>query len=74
MASRIWVSVKPQSKTQGLRKLAQNEYEVSVHAPPREGKANHALIDILAEHFSVPKSEITIVRGHFARRKLLEIG
>ena len=46
---------------------------VSVHAPPREGKANKALIELLANYFSVPKASVKIIRGQTGRRKLIEI-
>ena len=72
MPGRIWVTVKPQAKRQEVKKIADGEYSVSVHAAAREGKANEALIELLADHFSVPKSSIRIVRGKTGRRKLVE--
>lgn len=57
-----------------MKKLANGEYSVSVRAPAREGKANEAVVELLAEHFSVPKSSIRIVRGDTARKKLIEVG
>jgi len=47
---------------------------VSVHAPAREGKANRAVIELLAAHFSVSRSSIKIIRGESSKRKLVEIG
>ncbi len=38
-----------------------------------EGKANAALIDLLAEHFGVKKSGISIIRGLTSREKVVEI-
>jgi uncharacterized protein YggU (UPF0235/DUF167 family) len=32
------------------------------------------VVELLAEHFSVPKSSIRIVRGDTARKKLIEVG
>jgi uncharacterized protein (TIGR00251 family) len=73
-AVKIWVAVKPQSKTAEVKKISDGEYSVSVRAPAREGKANEAVIQILAEYFDVPKSSVRILRGQAARRKLMEIG
>jgi len=70
---KIWVTVKPQAKREAVNKLANGEYSVSVRAPAREGKANQAVIELLAGHFSVPKSSVKILRGQTARRKLIEI-
>jgi uncharacterized protein (TIGR00251 family) len=74
MALKIWVTVKPQAKKSEVKKIAESEYAVSVTAPAREGKANEAVIELLARHFAVPKSSIRIIRGQTARRKLIEIG
>lgn len=73
MARRIWVQVKPHAKQETLILLGEDSYQASVHAPPQEGKANQAVIELLARHFSRPKSAIEIVRGHSSRKKLIEI-
>lgn len=44
-----------------------------VTAPPVDGKANAALIRLLADEYGVPKSGIHILRGESAREKLVEI-
>lgn len=73
MSLRIWVTAKPQSRRQELKKIAEAEFVAFVHAPAREGKANRAVIELLAEHFAVPKLSIKIVRGQSSRKKLVEI-
>lgn len=44
---------------------------VRVHAPPDGGKANAALVKLLARTWKLPKSAINIVAGHGRRRKVL---
>lgn len=44
-----------------------------VTAVPEKGKANKALIALLAKALKVPKSEITVVTGETARQKILRI-
>ncbi|TAJ81226.1 DUF167 domain-containing protein [bacterium] len=73
MAFKIWITVKPQAKREEVKKTAEGEYAASVHAPAREGKANEALVELLADHFSVPKSSVKIIRGQTGRKKLVEI-
>ncbi len=46
---------------------------VRVSAVPDKGKANAALIALLARTLGVPKSAITLVAGETARFKTLEI-
>jgi len=74
MPRRICVTVKPQAKNEEVRKIAEAEYIALVRAPAREGKANEALIALLANHFSVTKSSVKIIRGQRSRKKLVEIG
>jgi len=38
-----------------------------------KGKANKALVEILAEHFGKKKSEIKIVSGLMSRDKIIEV-
>jgi uncharacterized protein len=73
MPSKLWITVKPQSKKSAVKKISEAEYAVSVNAPAREGKANEAVIELLARHFSVPKSSIRIIRGQTGRRKLIAL-
>ncbi len=42
-------------------------------APAIEGKANKALVEVLADHFGVRKSEVRIVKGEKGRDKVVEI-
>lgn len=44
-----------------------------VTAAPEKGKANAALIKLLAKHWGVPKSAIKLVRGETSRLKILEV-
>ncbi len=74
MAFKIWVTVKPRANRGEVKKITTGEYLALVHAPAREGKANEAAVELLADYFSVPKSSVKIIRGHTGRRKLVEIG
>ena len=47
--------------------------KIRLTAPPVEGRANEALVDFLAKEYKVPKSQITIIRGHKSRQKLVKI-
>ena len=73
MALRIWVNLKPAAKHETIEAISEGEYNVWVRAPARDGRANQALIELLAGHFRVPKSALRIVRGEKTRRKLVQI-
>lgn len=47
--------------------------QVRVTAPPVDGKANKALIQLLAKEFKTPKSKIHIVQGETSRDKVIEL-
>jgi len=47
--------------------------KLAVHAPPRDGEANAALLALLARHFGFRKSDLRIAAGAAGRRKLIHI-
>jgi hypothetical protein len=69
---KIQVKVKPGSKTEELGREG-DSFTVKVKEPPREGKANQAVIRLLAEHFSVPRSQVRILSGFRSRNKVIEV-
>jgi uncharacterized protein YggU (UPF0235/DUF167 family) len=46
---------------------------VYLREPAHEGEANAALPRVLAEHFGTSPSRVSIVRGHSARVKQVEV-
>jgi uncharacterized protein YggU (UPF0235/DUF167 family) len=46
---------------------------VRVTAPPEDGKANDAVVALLAATLDVPPRTISIVSGHGGRDKLVEL-
>ena len=73
MTRRIYVTVKPNAKRADIIAISATEFRVAVPVPAQDGKANHALIELLAGYFQIPKTTITILRGHSARKKLVEL-
>lgn len=47
--------------------------QVTVTAVPENGKANKAVIALLAKRWKLPKSSLEVVRGATDRRKIVEI-
>ncbi|MBI2082435.1 MAG: DUF167 domain-containing protein [Deltaproteobacteria bacterium] len=70
---KISITVKPNARKEGVEKCADGSYRVLVRAAPVEGKANEAVVETLADYFSVPKSAVLIVKGARGRKKLVEI-
>ena len=71
---KIQVKVKPRSKTEDVtREMDGNVYVVRVKEPPVEGRANRAVLKLLAKHLGVPESRLRIVTGLTSRNKVIEV-
>jgi len=69
---KIQVKVKPSSKTEEVSREG-DSFIVKVKEPPKEGRANQAVIKLLAEHFSVLQSQVRILSGFRSRNKVVEV-
>lgn len=69
---KIEVRVKPNSR---VEEVVQEEHGlvVRVKEPPVEGRANRAVTKLLARHYGVPESQISILKGFTSRNKLVEV-
>lgn len=70
---KILVKVKPGARQESIERVDEHNYLISITEPARDGKANAALIKLLARHFDVASSLVEIVSGHMARVKVVEI-
>jgi len=69
----ISVKVKPNSKEEKIEKISDYVFLLWVRSAPKEGKANQEVAKLLSEYFDVPKTGISIVRGHKSRNKIINI-
>ena len=69
----IRVYVTPNAKVAGVVKVTEDYFEVRVDERAVDGRANKRLVEILAEHFKIPKSRVSIVRGAKSRNKIVQI-
>ena len=69
---KISIKVIPNSKTEEVIKDG-DRFLVRVKEPAKEGKANRAVVNLLAEHFKVARSSIVIVSGLKNRNKVVNI-
>jgi len=69
---KIQVKVKPNSRTDEVI-AGFDEILVKVKEPPKEGKANKAVIKLLAEYYKVPRSSVKIISGMGSKSKVIEI-
>jgi uncharacterized protein (TIGR00251 family) len=69
----LHVLVQPKASEDRVVGFHGQALKVKVTAPPRGGKANQRLIEILAERLNVAKSQLEIIRGRTSRKKVVRI-
>jgi len=70
---KIFVKVKPNSKEPRLKKTGDATFALWVKEPPRDGKANEAVIKALAQYFGVTRQNVRILIGRTSRQKIVVI-
>lgn len=71
---KVSVTIKPNSRKGPLVEAGlDGTLTVYVREPATDGKANTALIKLLAGHFDVPKTRIDIIHGVTSRTKTVVI-
>jgi hypothetical protein len=67
------VKVTPNSKKDEIVKRKDDEFEVRVKEKAEEGRANRAVIKVLANYFKIDESKIKLIKGFKERNKIFEI-
>ena len=68
----ITIKVIPNAKKNEI--ISDNDrLKVKVNAPATDGKANKAVIKLLAVYFKVKERQISIIRGEKSREKQIQI-
>lgn len=70
---RFSVHVQPRSSRSGVDGVHGDALRVRVNAPPVDGAANEAVIEVLAKALGVPRRAVSIVGGHASRAKVVEV-
>jgi len=65
--------VHPNAARNELVGFSEGVLRVKVAAPPVKGKANKELIAFLAQKLGLSKGDLTILKGHSSRNKLISI-
>ncbi len=65
----ITVHIKPSARKNEIVWLDETTAKISVTAAPEKGRANEAMIEILASSLKIAKSRLQIVRGATTRLK-----
>ena len=72
--TRLALRVQPGARRNKLlARLASGGWKVAVSAPPAEGRANDAVVELVSSLLGVRRSQVTLVRGAAARSKVVEV-
>ncbi len=72
-STRVRLRVSPGARRNELVGRHGEGWKVRVAAPPEGGRANDAVLDLLARELSLPRRSLTIVSGGAAREKVVEM-
>lgn len=75
---RLTIKVIPNAKQdkiigEELDSLGNKLLKIKTCKQPEKNAANRAVIALLAEHFKIPKSNISIISGTTSRKKIVEL-
>jgi uncharacterized protein len=72
-STRLRLRVSPGAARAGIVGRHGDGWKVRVAAAPEAGRANDAVIRLLADTLSVPRAAVTLVSGHAGRDKIVEL-
>ena len=73
VSATIPLRVQPSARENAIVGVRDGTVIIRVTAPAIEGRANEAVRRLVAKRLGVPRSSVTIVRGHRSRDKVAEI-
>lgn len=73
METRLPIKAVPGSSRTGVAGWLGDTLKVRVAAAPERGKANAALVRVVAEALGLRREDVQLVSGHTSARKVMEI-
>lgn len=71
-AGRLALRVTPGARVEGIE-LGEGVVQIKVRVKPQDGKANDAVLGLLADALGVAPSRLTLLRGATGRDKLVQL-
>ena len=71
--TRLRLRVVPGARSDGIVGRHGEAWKVRVAAPPEDGRANDAVVRLLATTLGVARGDVTLVAGHGSRDKVVEL-
>jgi uncharacterized protein (TIGR00251 family) len=73
VSTRVLLRVAPGAARAGVVGRHGDAWKVRVTAPPEDGRANEAVVRLLADTLAVPRNAVLLVSGHGSRNKIVEL-
>jgi uncharacterized protein (TIGR00251 family) len=70
-STRLKLRVSPGARRPGIAGRHGDAWKVRVAEPPEDGRANEAVLRLLAEALDVPRATVALVSGHASRDKIV---
>jgi hypothetical protein len=71
--TRLKLRVSPGARKPGITGRYGDAWKVRVAEPPEDGRANEAVLRLLAETLDVPRASVVLVSGHASRDKIVTL-
>ena len=71
--TKLTLRIAPGARRAGVVGRRGGVWKIRVAAPPEGGRANDALISLLADTLAVPRRDVEIVSGHGSRDKIVAL-
>jgi uncharacterized protein len=72
-STRLKLRVSPGARRPGFAGRHGDAWRVRVAEPPEDGRANEAVLRLLAETLDVPRGSVALVSGHSSRDKIVTL-
>ena len=71
--TRLKLRVSPGARRPGFAGRHGDAWKVRVSEPPEGGRANEAVLRLIAETLDVPRTHVALVSGHASRNKIVRL-
>jgi uncharacterized protein (TIGR00251 family) len=71
--TRLKLRVSPGARRPGIAGRYGDAWKIRVSEPPEDGRANEAVLRLLAATLDVPRASVSLVSGHGARDKIVTL-
>jgi uncharacterized protein (TIGR00251 family) len=73
MAITLEILVQPRASRAKIGPMHDGRLKIAVTAPPVDGEANAAVVELLARRLGIARGDIAVIAGASSRRKTLRI-